>query len=96
MFTKGMTWENHGHNGWHIDHIIPCSFFKYESFEDISFQYCWSLENLQPLWATTEIAIQYGEDESYIGNLEKSNKVTLTKEQQKIVREVHKKRAPIK
>lgn len=24
-FTEGMSWENHGLKGWHIDHIIPLS-----------------------------------------------------------------------
>lgn len=25
QFTDGMTWENHGIHGWHLDHIIPIS-----------------------------------------------------------------------
>lgn len=49
-FTKGMTWENYGE--WHIDHKKPKSWFKYESAEDKEFKLCWSLANLQPLWAT--------------------------------------------
>jgi len=49
LFQPGMTWENHGK--WHIDHIIPISFFKYSSTKDAEFKYCWSLNNLQPLWA---------------------------------------------
>ena len=24
-FLSGMTWENYGRNGWHIDHLIPLS-----------------------------------------------------------------------
>ena len=68
-FTKGMTWENHGLYGWHIDHIMPCSSFNLldPNQQNICFHYT----NLQPLWATKEIAIKYGEDETYIGNLEK-------------------------
>ncbi|HUS49931.1 MAG TPA: hypothetical protein VMZ91_07180, partial [Candidatus Paceibacterota bacterium] len=49
QFEKGMTWDNHGE--WHIDHIIPKSFFKYSSTDDTEFKYCWSFNNLQPLWA---------------------------------------------
>lgn len=51
MFKPGMTWGNHGINGWHIDHIVPKHFFKYKDVRDVEFKYCWSLENLQPLWA---------------------------------------------
>ena len=62
QFTDGMTWENYGK--WHIDHIIPISFFQYISTEDVEFKMCWRLENLQPLWAKD--------------NLRKSNKLSLT------------------
>ncbi len=50
LFTEGMTWENYGKNGWHLDHIIPQSFFIFVSADDVEFRYCWSLFNLQPLW----------------------------------------------
>lgn len=49
LFTEGMSWNNYG--AWHIDHIVPKSFFKYKSTDDVEFRYCWSLSNLQPLWA---------------------------------------------
>lgn len=71
-FTKGMTWENYGE--WHIDHIVPVSNFDFTDENNITI--CWSLENLQPLWATTAIAMKYGEPKTYIGNIEKSNKIT--------------------
>ncbi len=48
QFKKGMTWDNYGE--WQIDHIVPLSFFKYNSTNDVEFKYCWSLHNLQPLW----------------------------------------------
>ena len=47
-FQRGMSWSNMGK--WHIDHIVPVSFFKYKTSEDQEFKYCWSLDNLQPLW----------------------------------------------
>lgn len=47
-FTDGMTWDNYGRNGWHIDHIKPLVLFNINSNEDIA--EAWSLNNLQPLW----------------------------------------------
>ena len=49
-FVEGMTWDNYG-KVWHIDHIKPDSMFNYESVEDEEFKECWSLDNLQPLFA---------------------------------------------
>jgi len=49
QFQAGMTWDNYGQ--WHIDHIIPVSAFNFSSVNDIDFKKCWSLKNLQPLWA---------------------------------------------
>jgi len=51
QFTEGMTWDNHGINGWHIDHIRPISSFSFTSPDDDEFKQCWALSNLQPLWA---------------------------------------------
>ena len=50
QFVDGMTWENYGPE-WHIDHIIPKSVFNFTIPEHIDFKRCWSLKNLQPLWA---------------------------------------------
>ena len=49
-----MNWSNHG-TYWHIDHIKPKSWFKYESTDDEAFIKCWSLDNLQPLEAQINI-----------------------------------------
>lgn len=73
-FTNGMTWDNYGNNGWHIDHIKPCSSFDLSDSNQQ--KECFHYMNTQPLWATKEIAISYGESSDYIGNLEKSNKIT--------------------
>jgi len=55
QFKEGMTWENYGFYGWHIDHIIPISVFNFSSPDDIDFKRCWALSNLQPLWAKDNI-----------------------------------------
>ena len=49
QFTDGMTWDNHGLKGWHIDHIRPCASFD---LTDPQQQLeCFHYTNLQPLWA---------------------------------------------
>lgn len=47
-FSKGMNWENYGE--WQLDHYFPMSKLIIDSAEDPTFKYCWSLNNLQPLW----------------------------------------------
>ncbi len=47
-FDDKMTWDNYG-SYWHIDHIIPDSYFKYKNIDDKDFKECWALKNLQPL-----------------------------------------------
>lgn len=51
QFTGGMSWNNYGRNGWHIDHIIPVASFNYQTPDNSEFKACWSLPNLRPLWA---------------------------------------------
>ena len=48
-FKDGMTWENYGYNGWHIDHIRPCSSFDLSDFGQQ--KECFNYKNTQPLWA---------------------------------------------
>ena len=48
QFKEGMTWENHGKYGWHIDHIIPCSSFDLTDPEQQ--KKCFHYTNIQPLW----------------------------------------------
>ena len=54
LFQPGMTWENYGFLGWHIDHKIPiCSF----DLTDTGQQHrCFHYSNLQPLWKDQNFA----------------------------------------
>ena len=60
QFTEGMSWENYGNpkrdhsEGWHIDHIRPCSSFDL-SDPDAQRQ-CFHYTNLQPLWGLENIS----------------------------------------
>lgn len=53
-FQVGMTWDNR--EQWHVDHIVPDSWFTYSSINDEQFKKCWSLENLQPMWKLENIS----------------------------------------
>jgi hypothetical protein len=64
QFKKGMSWDNQGMFGWHIDHIIPISLWQFNTPQDREFKQCWALCNLQPLWAEE--------------NLRKSNKINFS------------------
>lgn len=48
-FCDGMGWHNM--DEWHIDHVRPISSFSFKTKADPEFLECWSLNNLQPLWA---------------------------------------------
>jgi hypothetical protein len=47
LFVEGMSWDNYGFYGWHIDHKIPLSSANTEE-ELLSLCH---FSNLQPLWA---------------------------------------------
>jgi hypothetical protein len=53
QFLTNMSWKNYGE--WHIDHIYPQSKLPFDSMEHPNFLKCWSLTNLQPLWAIDNI-----------------------------------------
>ena len=62
LFEPWMNWDNYGKYfkdkwndndtstwTWQLDHIIPHSEFKYDSYEHPDFKKCWDLNNLRPL-----------------------------------------------
>lgn len=49
QFQLGMTWDNYGRNGWHIDHIFPLS--KADLTNKFDLERVCHYTNLQPLWA---------------------------------------------
>lgn len=53
-FVEGMTWDNYGFYGWHIDHIRPISSFDLEDEEQM--EQCFHYTNLQPLWAEENLS----------------------------------------
>jgi len=53
QFTEGMSWDNYGVNGWHIDHVIPCASF--DLTDPIQQKTCFHFSNLRPMWARENI-----------------------------------------
>jgi hypothetical protein len=54
QFKPGMSWENYGE--WHVDHIIPKVAHHFNCSTDKAFLLCWSLNNLQPMWAVDNLS----------------------------------------
>lgn len=50
LWREGMSWENYGVKGWHIDHVKPCASFNLSAPEEQRACFHWS--NLQPMWAS--------------------------------------------
>jgi len=57
QFDDEMSWNNYGRNGWHIDHIIPCSHFDLSKEEEQ--RKCFHYSNLRPLWANDNLSRRF-------------------------------------
>lgn len=54
LWEPGMSWDNYGFYGWHIDHIMPCSMF--DLTDPAQVEECFHYTNLQPMWAKDNIS----------------------------------------
>lgn len=54
LFTEGMSWNNYGQMGWHLDHKRPAASFDLSIEEDR--MACFHYTNFQPLWRKDNIA----------------------------------------
>lgn len=52
LWLPGMSWDNHGLFGWHIDHIVPLA--SATTVEELYRLFHYT--NLQPLWAKDNLA----------------------------------------
>jgi len=53
QWMPGMSWENYGLKGWHIDHSRPIKSFDLTQEEER--RTCFHYTNLQPLWAADNL-----------------------------------------
>ena len=53
-FLPGMSWENWGTDGWHIDHVIPLAKFDLSDPEQL--KQALHYTNLQPLWSSDNMS----------------------------------------
>jgi hypothetical protein len=64
QFAPGMTWDNHGVSGWHIDHIMPLSKFDLSDPQELARAQHYT--NLRPMWAADNIRkrdrLQYSQE----------------------------------
>ena len=55
-FQPGMTWELFLNGEIHIDHKIPVAAHNIKDHDSHDFKRCWALKNLQPMWASDNMA----------------------------------------
>lgn len=53
-WEEGMSWENYGRDGWHVDHIRPCASFDLTDTEQQLV--CFNWRNLRPMWGAANVS----------------------------------------
>ena len=53
-WEEGMSWDNYGKEGWHVDHIRPCASFDLTDEEQQLV--CFNWRNLRPMWGADNIS----------------------------------------
>lgn len=54
QFQPGMSWDNYGIKGWHVDHKKPC--VDFDLTDPIQQKLCFHYSNLQPLFALDNLS----------------------------------------
>lgn len=60
QFQPGMTWENRGYEGWHMDHKIPRC--RFDLTDPDQLKECFHYTNFQPLWGKQNLRKWVGDD----------------------------------
>lgn len=54
LWLEGMSWDNYGTSGWHIDHIKEC--YRFDLSDPLQQQECFHYSNQRPLWAKDNLS----------------------------------------
>lgn len=54
LWQPGMSWENYGPRGWHVDHIKEC--FRFDLTDSAQQKECFHYSNQRPLWAKDNLS----------------------------------------
>lgn len=57
LFLPGMSWENYGQFGWHIDHVQPV--YVFDLTDPDQQKQCFHFTNLQPLWWSDNLSKRF-------------------------------------
>jgi hypothetical protein len=69
LFVEGMTWDNMGKGGWHIDHYVPINYFDLDS--ENKQRICFNYLNLRPLWEKENLSKHDSLPSDYLEHIQK-------------------------